>query len=310
MNSRLVHRHAQLAFVPRQPMRKGFTLVELLVVIGIIAVLIAILLPTLAGARQAANMIKCQSNLRQIGMAVQIYASRNKDVCPWGTAPTVQGILPNGSPGGSYTERIQETLSRIIGKDVLNQSYGFPSDPMRPTISGVFQDADTIGEGIRHYTANSRVFGNSGRNDPYKINEWGATGFAARMHPMKLTGLRPSAEIATWWCSQQTSFNETHPLNKYAAATDSYFMDNTGAARAGFYYFRGLNGTEEMGKPASLYKQEMPTNLLNTPPGGGGVRTRHNRNTMANLLFADGHVSPYRESEITRKLFCVPLIKR
>jgi prepilin-type N-terminal cleavage/methylation domain-containing protein/prepilin-type processing-associated H-X9-DG protein len=76
---------------------RGFTLVELLVVIGIIAMLVSVLLPALNKAREAANMVKCASNLRQIGQAYTMHAAEHKNY-----VPTAGLIHPpyNASPQG------------------------------------------------------------------------------------------------------------------------------------------------------------------------------------------------------------------
>ncbi len=63
--------------------KKGFTLIELLVVVAIIAVLVALLLPAVNRARESAKALTCQTNLRQIGLAVAFYTEESNQVLPY-----------------------------------------------------------------------------------------------------------------------------------------------------------------------------------------------------------------------------------
>jgi prepilin-type processing-associated H-X9-DG protein/prepilin-type N-terminal cleavage/methylation domain-containing protein len=108
--------------IPRRHV--GFTLVELLVVIGIIALLISILLPTLGRVRQSSQTTACLSNLRQIGIAYRLYAEANNDLMPYVRNRSWFSTIPNPSGGSSGRSLYwYMALSRY-----LDRNY----DPMDP----------------------------------------------------------------------------------------------------------------------------------------------------------------------------------
>src|SRR3954466_14334862 len=91
--------------------KKGFTLVELLVVIGIIALLVGILLPALNRAREKGRQAQCLSNVRQISMAFFMYTNENKGGFP---APAVFG----GALGSQSASKMSmNTPSTWFGRD-------------------------------------------------------------------------------------------------------------------------------------------------------------------------------------------------
>jgi prepilin-type N-terminal cleavage/methylation domain-containing protein/prepilin-type processing-associated H-X9-DG protein len=109
----------------RSPRKSGFTLVELLVVIGIISVLLSILMPAMHMAWDAARTVQCASNLRQIGLGISMYVNDNK------------GYLPEGSdqltPQTANTPTFDGLPSLLVYEGYLDAPLGTVSEQVPST---------------------------------------------------------------------------------------------------------------------------------------------------------------------------------
>jgi prepilin-type N-terminal cleavage/methylation domain-containing protein/prepilin-type processing-associated H-X9-DG protein len=145
--------------LPRRPRGPAFTLIELLVVVAIIALLIAILLPALADARERAMRVRCTSNLRQIAVGWNLYLEQEADwVFPADTRHNFSWFYGGkaqiyGHVGGGILN--PRPLNRYLGADpyasATAEAFHCPSD----TGALNLPDPESIGHSTYDYMGNS-----------------------------------------------------------------------------------------------------------------------------------------------------------
>jgi prepilin-type N-terminal cleavage/methylation domain-containing protein/prepilin-type processing-associated H-X9-DG protein len=273
--------------------RRGFTLVELLVVIGIIAVLIGILLPALGKARQSAQSVACQSNLRTIGQGLVLYGNMNGGSLPWGDLV---------DPNYGYTLN-SDTANWIVRVASALRPGGKGENFMTSVSSkGIFRcptaivDRDSGDQVINHYSGHPRLMPRYDK-DTTKPNGIAFDPITKKPAvPYRLAKIRNGAEIALAFdAPQYFAANGMPEGNSHPTANG---VDNW---RANSLYSWG-NGELTPCTPVNFwdnnYDQEVEKMVNKDCNGYNGpeqqnIRFRHGRNDTANVLFCDGHVGAF-----------------
>lgn len=229
--------------------RQGFTLVELLVVIGIIAVLISILLPALNRARDKARAVQCMSNMRQIYMFSAMFAQDNKGRLP---RPGINDVVRASAnqPIPASAEPLQRTTNWAQhGPGLADFEVGalwryIPSVQVRKQM--VLCPGDN-GEQVR-YGSIRRVAGerdfsysvNSNVSDPVNAGDW--TKFGIPLGVVK----SPSEKIFWFeeigpndgWCLDPQNNQDDTPTGRHGGQKALNAMRDAAPGTAGYNYWR------------------------------------------------------------------------
>lgn len=114
--------------------RRGFTLVELLVVLGVVALLLAITLPAVQQVRESARQAQCKNNLRQIGLALHIYLEAH-GVFPFGVGADQDGTMPSSGSPDSRRFALHAQILPDLGQSAVFQQIDFQVWPFYPLLS-------------------------------------------------------------------------------------------------------------------------------------------------------------------------------
>jgi prepilin-type N-terminal cleavage/methylation domain-containing protein/prepilin-type processing-associated H-X9-DG protein len=280
----------------------GFTLVELLVVIGIIALLISILLPSLTKARQVANNVWCLSNMRQMGNAIAMYVNYNKGMLPYGYwaggTYTHSGstVIATNSAGASIglgetdeTRRADWTI--LLTQVMRGEGNTYQTQTEGTLTRSMFTDKDTITQqGIPnsewvHYSAHPRLMPVLEESEHSVTHGWGLWPLR---RPAKMASIKRSQETVLIVDGTQVGTNGNR------AMATAYQLDG--------HNYDNWPSYQPSGGSYLLYDSANANNdqCINPGPnkdsadffaGGsdGMIRWRHLGNKSANFLFVDGH---------------------